>query len=80
MSCEARVALALSREVDAHALELETRRALGVATTRYPFEAQYLATAPDQRRRWLYDYFMAHPDGDGTVPGFLSEYRARCAR
>lgn len=79
-SCDARVERALAREVDAHALELETRHALGVVNTRYPFESQYFATPLDRRRAWLGTYFLAHPDGDGAVPGFLSQYRARCQR
>jgi hypothetical protein len=78
--CDARVEHALAREVDGHALELETRRTLEVPTTRYRFEKQYFATPSDQRRAWLRDYFLAHPDGDGVVPGFLSQYRARCQR
>jgi hypothetical protein len=77
-TCAARVERALAAEIDAHALELETRSALGVATTRYPFEADYLAAPPAQRRRWLHDYLVAHPNGDGVIPGFVSQYRARC--
>lgn len=77
-ACEARVESAITLEADAHALELETRRALGVATTRYPFESGYFVTPPAQRRAWLHDYFVAHPEGDGVVPGFASQYRARC--
>jgi hypothetical protein len=77
-TCPVRVERALEREADAHALELETRRALGVAGTRYPFESDYFAKPPAQRHRWLHDYFAAHPTGDGVVPGFAASYRARC--
>ena len=76
--CPARVERALSAEADAHALELETRRALEVVTTRYAFEADYFALPKADRRRWLRDYFLAHPHGDGVIPGFASQYRARC--
>jgi hypothetical protein len=76
--CDARVERALTSEVDAHALELDTRRALGVAGTRYLFESDYFAAAPAQRRAGLRDYFLAHPRGDGVIPGFVSQYRARC--
>ena len=68
----------MAREADAHALELDTRRALRVTTARYPFESEYFATPPARRRDWLRDYFAAHPQGDGVVPGFVDQYRARC--
>jgi hypothetical protein len=77
-TCAVRVERALERETDAHALELETRRALGVVSTRYPFESDYFATPPAQRHRWLHDYLVAHPTGDGAVPGFAASYQARC--
>ena len=77
-TCAVRVEHALEREADAHALELETRRALGVVGTRYPFESDYFATPPAQRHQWLLAYFVAHPTGDGVVPGFAASYRARC--
>jgi hypothetical protein len=76
--CEARIENALLREGEAHALELETRHALGLATVRYPFEADYFSAPPAQRGARLHDYFRAHPDGDGVVPGFVAQYRARC--
>jgi hypothetical protein len=77
-TCAVRVERALQRETDAHALELEARRALGVVRTRYPFESDYFATPPAQRHQWLHDYFVAHPTGDGVVPGFAASYQARC--
>lgn len=76
--CTARVDRALDREADAHVLELETKRALGVLSPRYPFESDYFATPPAQRHALLREYFVAHPTGDGTVPGFLASYQARC--
>lgn len=78
--CEARVARALAREVEAHALELDTRRALGVTSKRYPFEAAYFAAPAAERSDRLRDYFTAPPHGDGSVPDFAAQYRARCRR
>jgi hypothetical protein len=77
-TCPVRVERALERETDGHALELETRHALGVFGTRYPFESDYFATPLAQRHQWLHDYFVAHPTGDGVVPGFAASYQARC--
>lgn len=77
-TCAARVDRALDREAEAHALELEVRRALGVTKARYPFEADYFAAPTSQRRQRLRDYFVAHPTGDGVVPGFAASYAQRC--
>lgn len=77
-SCETRVARALELEAEAHELELTVRQSLGVTTQRYPFEAEYWAAAAPLRRAWLLGYFRSHPEGDGVVPGFASQYRARC--
>lgn len=79
LDCDASVALAVDAEAEAHALELEVRRALRVDPLRYPFEAEYFEHAPEQRRSWLRGYFVAHPDGDGVVPGFAALYRQRCS-
>lgn len=78
-SCDERVKRALEREADAHALELDTRRALGVAMQRYPFESQYFAAPAGERRPVLLQYFMTHPEDGAEVPGFITRYRARCA-
>ena len=77
-ACETRVARALEFEAEAHELELATRQSLGVTTPRYPFEPEYWATPAPQRRAWLLNYFRSHPQGEGAVPGFASQYRARC--
>lgn len=77
-ACDARVERALEREVEAHLLELDTRRALGVTSQRYPFEPEYWKLPAPQRAAWLLSYFRANPEGDGIVPGFASQYRARC--
>jgi hypothetical protein len=77
-ACEARVARALELEAEAHELELAARQSLGVTTQRYPFEPEYWAAPAPQRRAWLLGYFKSHPEGDGVVPGFASQYRARC--
>jgi hypothetical protein len=79
LSCEQRVERAVHGEAEAHALELDAREALQVATRRYPFEAEYVATAREQRVEWLYSYFLSHPRGDGVVPGFVLQYSSRCA-
>lgn len=76
--CDDRVRAALQAEADGHALELETRRALGVSTTRYAFEADFFEQPPARRVPFLFRYFVTHPQGDGVVPGFAKEYRARC--
>ena len=77
-ACEERVARALELEAEAHELELAARQSLGVTTRRYPFEPEYWVVPAPQRRAWLLHYFTSHPDGDGVVPGFASQYRARC--
>ena len=77
-ACDARVARALELEAEAHGLELTVRQSLGVTTRRYPFEPEYWAVPAAQRRAWLLSYFTSHPEGDGAVPGFAAEYRARC--
>ena len=77
-TCEARVGRALALEAEAHELELAARQSLGVTTQRYPFEPEYWAAPAPQRRAWLLAYFRSHPEGDGVVPGFASQYRARC--
>lgn len=77
-ACEERVEQALHREVEAHLLELATRRALGVTDFRYRFEGALEKIPAPERARWLYDYFTSHPEGDGDVPGFVSQYRKRC--
>jgi len=76
--CTRAVRLALEREVEAHALELETRRRLGAARPRYPFERAYFAQPRARRRQWLRELFEAHPTGDGVVPGLIEQYRRRC--
>jgi hypothetical protein len=77
-ACETRVARALELEAEAHELELAARQSLGVTRQRYPFEPEYWAAPAPQRRAWLLSYFRSHPEGDGVVPGFASQYRARC--
>lgn len=77
-ACETRVARALELEAEAHELELAVRQSLGVTTQRYPFEPEYWAAPAAGRRAWLLGYFARHPEGDGAVPGFASQYRARC--
>jgi hypothetical protein len=77
--CAERVTAAVRAEADAHALELDTRRALLVAAERYPFEAEYFAQAPARRRGWLFEYLWSRPEGDGTVPGFVVQYQRRCS-
>lgn len=78
LDCDARVARAVDAETEAHALELELRRALRVDVRRFPFEVEYFTHAPNERRTWLRGYLMAHPDGDGVVPGFVALYAQRC--
>lgn len=77
-TCETQVARALELEAEAHELELAARQSLGVTTQRYPFEPEYWATPAAGRRAWLLKYFTSHPEGDGVVPGFAAQYRARC--
>ncbi|HET9958823.1 MAG TPA: hypothetical protein VFQ61_30225, partial [Polyangiaceae bacterium] len=77
-SCEVRVERAIQREVEAHLLEFDVRRVLGVTGFRYPFERDLDTMAREQRAEWLREYFLSHPEGEHGVPGFVSQYRKRC--
>lgn len=80
--CDARVAHALDREAEAHAVELELRSALGVGGSRlvFPFEAAFQSAPSHERvalvRRWLEE----HPDGAPGLDGLATGYRMRCER
>lgn len=80
-ACADVVEAAIAAEAQAHALELELRRALGVTDPKrvFPFERAFWQTPAPEREAMLRAYFFAHPDGAPGVPGFVRAYRSRCA-
>ncbi len=78
--CERAVRQALEREAQAYALELRLRRALGVPTARYEFEAPFFAADPADGERLVLDYLLTHPEGGPGIDGLARAYRERCDR
>ena len=80
--CDARVARALDREAEAHAVELDLRRALGVGGARliFPFEAAFHAAPSAERVALLRRWPEEHPDGAPGLDGLATGYRMRCER
>ncbi len=87
--CDVRVQRALRREAQAHAFEIALRRQFRArlppdqaksATSRYRFEEQTRTLNQSQTEAFLFRYFSEYPAGDGTTPGFVLQYTARCRR
>jgi hypothetical protein len=78
--CEERVTQALDAEARAISLELDLRRALGVASPElgYAFAAEHQQAPPDQRIALIARYLRQHPDGAPGVPGLVNAYAQRC--
>jgi len=78
--CSAIVDDALRSEAEAHALELQLRRELGVTgpSRTYPFEEAFWAAPAERRVPLLMEFFRAHPAGAEGVPGFVEAYGSRC--
>jgi len=69
----------LGAEARGWAEELRLRRALGVGAPAYPFESAFWEAPLGTREALLEDWFRAHPEGAGAVPGFVAAYARRCA-
>lgn len=78
--CDERVEIALDREAQALALELRTRRALGVTTprTRFDFEKTYFELDEPAATRSIDRYLHEHPEGGPGVEALAIAYRERC--
>lgn len=79
--CDALVHEALVEEAQAHVLEMQLRRALGVESPRRPFanQAEILALPRASRADAVLAFLLAHPDGGGGYEPLARDYRERCA-
>lgn len=80
--CDALVREALEEEAQAHVLEMQVRRAIGVDRPRRPFvnQAEILALPREAREAAVLAFLLAHPDGGGGYEPLARDYRAQCAR
>ncbi|AKT41578.1 ImmA/IrrE family metallo-endopeptidase [Chondromyces crocatus] len=76
--CDAAVHRALTAEARAFALELRLRRALGVTSTRYAFEADVWRVTPEAHQQTILTWLVAHPGGGEGVDALGEGYRRRC--